>query len=110
MLARIQRATLREGQLPGAPVPARPKPAVVTLSAGDLGQRGAGWTLLGHLRGDKNLPQWRARNTVVGMAVGGETGVRSVYLRFDTINVGDMQFIMILEPRRIAPLSGWRSA
>ena len=102
---------MHEGHLPGAPIPERPKPAVVTLSADDVGERGRGWALLGHLRGDKNLPQWRVHGAIVGLAVGGETGVRSVYLRFDTPgSVSDMQFVMLLEPRRIAPLSGWRSA
>lgn len=110
ILERIVRQRMYEGQLPGAPMPERARPAVITLPASG-NERGVGWVLLGYLRDDRNMPQWRVRNGIVGVVVGGETGVRSVYVRFDGPDgASDMQFVMLLEPRRIAPLSGWRSA
>ena len=82
--------------------------------------RGQGWQFLGHLNGKSDLPQWGigyGSNRVIGLVVGGETGVRSIYVRTDNIRIdstgmahNDAQFVMLLEPRRVAPLSGWRSA
>lgn len=81
------------------------------------GPEQAGWSFLGDLGGDVRLPQWGMRDSrrTVGLVVGGETGVRSVYVRLDRVGVGpngevEPVFVVVLEPRRPTPIAGWRSA
>jgi hypothetical protein len=64
-----------------------------------------------HLKGDPKLPIFRSARHMVGLVVGGETGVRSVYVRpGGLMDPDEPAYVMLLEPRRAAPIAGWRSA
>ena len=102
---------------PDGPVELRP----IVHRAHEVGpaHERAGWSFLGDLGGDARLPQWSLSDSrkIIGLVVGGDIGVRSVYVRLDHVRVAQSGsvletpvFAILLEPRRASPLSGWRSA